>query len=401
MGAPVLTTWCASCHSAGLEGLARRGAPHDINVDTLDAVRNLAGPIRAASIGASATMPPAGPIPSEDQARLAMWLDCGLPGAGPRPAEPSACETTEQWAGDYHTGDDPSLCPQATVVEGDLVVEGDADLSCLCGVEGSVRGVNAAVSRLVAPELRKIGGDLWLEDNPELQRVELPRVLEIGGALTVRNLPVLEVWETWRLDSVGGHLLVADNPRLTSLDATASIETVGGGVELLNNAGLAIMGGLTRLREVGGPVVIRDHASLQDLRGFVFITSLDVPLVIEGNPELRRITGFADLEHLAGPLVIRDNPRLESGPDLPYLVTTGDITVEGTSHPQLPVWQDLAEVNGTLVLRNLPELRSLARAPSLRWVREDLVFSNNPRVAEGERDLWLDAIEVEGMLAVD
>lgn len=69
--------YCLRCHSAGVTGLLRLGAPADVNYDTYEDVSAFLDLIRdrAGTIG---DMPPFGPFPSaEERAMLLNWIDCG------------------------------------------------------------------------------------------------------------------------------------------------------------------------------------------------------------------------------------------------------------------------------------------------------------------------------------
>lgn len=75
---------CLRCHSAGVTGDARKGAPNDHNLETLDNIRSNAEHIDGfAGAGPQATntaMPPDEPRPSlEERRKLSEWLACGAP----------------------------------------------------------------------------------------------------------------------------------------------------------------------------------------------------------------------------------------------------------------------------------------------------------------------------------
>jgi uncharacterized membrane protein len=77
--------YCLPCHSVDVGYTSRRGAPEEVNFDTLDDVRDWAEDIDThAAAGPSATnteMPPSGrPKPTEEERRkLGEWLACGAP----------------------------------------------------------------------------------------------------------------------------------------------------------------------------------------------------------------------------------------------------------------------------------------------------------------------------------
>ncbi len=82
--APV-TTWdnfghgfllenCASCHAKA--SLDRHEAPLELTFDTPAEVSRHRSDILAVATGLVPVMPPAGGVPSEDRARLLVWLTC-------------------------------------------------------------------------------------------------------------------------------------------------------------------------------------------------------------------------------------------------------------------------------------------------------------------------------------
>lgn len=76
---PFMSTWCASCHAAGLSGDDRRGAPADLNLDTHDAIREQLVRVYAAAGDEHETMPPAGGPTLDERVLLGDWLACGAP----------------------------------------------------------------------------------------------------------------------------------------------------------------------------------------------------------------------------------------------------------------------------------------------------------------------------------
>ena len=78
-GAPFLRSWCTGCHSEGLTGEARAGAPVGVNFDTYaSTLARLDGIKQRAAIDMP-TMPPRGAPGKEERALLSEWLSCGAP----------------------------------------------------------------------------------------------------------------------------------------------------------------------------------------------------------------------------------------------------------------------------------------------------------------------------------
>ena len=83
-GQSFMKTYCLRCHSAPVQGAARKGAPSDHNFDLADEIRGLADHIdQYAGSGPAATnttMPPGEAKPSlEERRKLSEWLACGAP----------------------------------------------------------------------------------------------------------------------------------------------------------------------------------------------------------------------------------------------------------------------------------------------------------------------------------
>ena len=77
-GAPFVTNWCRSCHSASLIPSMRQDAPTDVNFDTLDEVRTWSRRI-SLTAGTTSDMPPAGGPTADERKLLVEWLRCGAP----------------------------------------------------------------------------------------------------------------------------------------------------------------------------------------------------------------------------------------------------------------------------------------------------------------------------------
>jgi len=81
VGAPFFYTWCTPCHTSTLEdGEDRAGATTGVDFDDYDDVVAWASRIEARAIDLSPSpMPPSGGPSDEELARVAEWIECGLP----------------------------------------------------------------------------------------------------------------------------------------------------------------------------------------------------------------------------------------------------------------------------------------------------------------------------------
>lgn len=78
VGQPALLESCTGCHSAGLAGEARHGAPEGVDLDTLAGARAWAE--AAAEQVGDGLMPPGGGMSEDEATALLQWLSCGAPG---------------------------------------------------------------------------------------------------------------------------------------------------------------------------------------------------------------------------------------------------------------------------------------------------------------------------------
>ncbi|WP_434426978.1 hypothetical protein [Nannocystis pusilla] len=80
-GAPFMLTHCTGCHHVALKEGERAGAPLGVDFESLIKVRAQAERIWARAADQNASMPPVGPPPADERARLGEWLACGAPTA--------------------------------------------------------------------------------------------------------------------------------------------------------------------------------------------------------------------------------------------------------------------------------------------------------------------------------
>lgn len=83
-GRPFMEKYCLRCHSVGLSGADRRGAPNNHDFDKVTDIRTLATHIDdetgAGPTGTNTQMPPDEPRPTlEERKRLSEWLACDAP----------------------------------------------------------------------------------------------------------------------------------------------------------------------------------------------------------------------------------------------------------------------------------------------------------------------------------
>ena len=411
-GAVLLTTWCASCHSSHRTGSDRLGAPPGIDLDTLQGAQAVGSDALIAAVGPGGTMPPSRGMGEADRDRLIAWAACGMPeGEGDSadvaavPAAdtpPLSCAAPAIWPDDALVGGSSTaaraLCTTHNAVAGDLIVEGDVDLPCLCAIDGALRIASSGATTVRLPELDRVGGAVEITDNPFLRHVAISDLRDVGGPLLVADNPDLVEVEAWRLHATGGAVTIARNASLADLSALSALQSVAGSLTIEANDALAQIDGLTRIESLAGDLSIRDNASLRGLHGFFFATHLPGALTIADNPELRRVTAFADLVAVDGAISLSGQPLLAEGPDLPWLVSAGGLSLDGTAHAGLPLLGELRTLDGDLILRECDALVDLTAMDSLALVTGDVRITGNDDLPSAQIDDLLADTVVQGDL---
>jgi hypothetical protein len=229
VGAPYVTTWCASCHSARLGEGARYGAPVGLDLADLDGVRANATAARAAVERGS--MPPTGGPSEAETARFLAWLACDAPGEGV--ALPLAAPPERVYGGSWE-------------VWNDVTVEDDFPEGLTLTATRIGLGVTTATGVMAAERYTVTDTEAWL--------VERARYDEDGATLFVdtwepplRVLTDLDEWdvrttrthdtpdgtfvreETWRFTQSAdpapdGRLLGPDMRSIAGFDAETGAE---------------------------------------------------------------------------------------------------------------------------------------------------------------------------------
>lgn len=101
--------------------------------------------------------------------------------------------------------------------------------------------------------LRRVLGDVYIVDNPELRTLHGAEVLsEVGNVYVERN-HWLSSFEGWvNVSLIQGNLTVVSNPSLRSLTGLEKLQTIAGSAIIKDNDGLEEIGVLPLLRFVSG-----------------------------------------------------------------------------------------------------------------------------------------------------
>ena len=79
-GAPILISWCITCHSSHVPANQRQGAPAGVDFDTAEGIREYLPRIYARAGDDNVTMPPIDSLTADERRRLGDWITCGAPG---------------------------------------------------------------------------------------------------------------------------------------------------------------------------------------------------------------------------------------------------------------------------------------------------------------------------------
>ncbi|MFT4626122.1 MAG: hypothetical protein ACI8PZ_004794 [Myxococcota bacterium] len=371
---PVITTWCAPCHSASVEGVDRSGAPEGVTLDTRDDVLRWAGAVATSVQVGVQTMPPAGGMTALERDALVEWIACGAPAESTiTQPEPGPCDLL-LWS------DAATACADGfNAVRGDLVVDADTDLSCLCAVDGDLQVGER--SEVVAPHLEWVGGDLRVEGAAALATLELESLESIGGSLILTDAPALgtldiegveaigadvivqgtELLEALYLSALvevpgdvrieanpmlrrvelprvvvfGGDVHVIGNRRLVDLDNTQSALSIGGDLEVVDNDAMVAFNGFPRTTHIGGDLVFRGNRDLVELVGLHSLASLDGDFVVADHPQLELLLTALLLERVGGGIQVTDAPVLTTWEGNEFLTSIGEDAVLPDDAPLL------------------------------------------------------------------
>ncbi len=153
-----------------------------------------------------------------------------------------------------------------------------------------------------------IGGDLFLVDNPNLERVEFPDLINLNGCLHIINNTVLVGdLDFTSLDTIGQDLVIMNMDSIFNLDIFENLTAVEGKVKITGNINLENVDGLSNLLHVAGDFMLMDNEVLSECCGIV-------PLI--------------QANGVAGQTTISDNPA-GCGSELDILINClNDISIE-------------------------------------------------------------------------
>ena len=419
VGEPTLRTWCTPCHSENLAVDQRQGAPEGVDFDTYELTLPWVQRIVARTVD-QVDMPPAGGVTQAERDALAAWVACGAPGT-PTPVDPDPCAAPEWLAGTTSAGALACWAAGADVglhIGGDLTLDADADLSCICAIDGdlvaenatdadlpllhtvggAVRVVGSDVGRLVAPRLEQVdhieidgapqlveldlanvraASEVLLRSAPQLDSVLLEELASVSGSVHLEGLDAADPVSLPRLATTGGDYVVRNAPSAELLIGTHTVTSIGGDLVLEGLDSLEHIDDFSEVLSIGGDLIVRDTGTVT-LHGFHRLLTIAGSVVIEDNAALERAHGLPDLQAVGGDFVAQRNASFTDWEALAFLV----------------------DVGGDFVIHDHPRLQSMPRFQALTTVQGDFTFTQNALIPSIDAQAIVDRITVGGTVTI-
>jgi hypothetical protein len=209
-----------------------------------------------------------------------------------------------------------------------------------------LRNLSTAISLAVAQtqlqslrgleRLTELGGDLTLQENPNLESLEgLSGLSAISGTFLLGGNPRLASLSGLSNLRQAGSFAFGSLPLLTNFAGLARLTTLTRGMELFDLPALANLQGLESLTSVGGNVQLRELSGLSSLSGLNGLTRVDGVLTLQSLPLLRDLSGPGALSATNG-VEIYGNATLASLAGMAALSSVGSGQLVIRNNPQLP-----------------------------------------------------------------
>lgn len=397
-GRPYLTTWCTPCHSTTVPASERQGAPLGVDFDSFAGTLEWSERIGVRT-GGEAAMPPSGG-PQEDEVRsFQTWLACGLPG-GTDEVVVRTCDAPTLVDGPVLASSDPCAAGDGVAVGGDLQIDVDADLSCICSVDGTVQADGVDDLVVVALPAMQFAGAIAVAAVPSLEQLDLSGLEAIGGSVSVTGTG-LQMLDLSAPRAIGGALEVRDHPELVEV-RLHRLATVGGSLTVAASPALSMLAGTTGVTEVAGSIVLQDLPALAHLDDFAALVSLGGDVVVQ-RTGLLSFNGLHRLTHVPGSILVEYNPVLAEARGLPDLLDVGgDFTLIGL--PQLSTWEGLVfvtDIGGTLAIEDNDTFANLPLFTALSRVGGDMRVRNNRLLPTIQALFLAGRVTVEGQVVIE
>ncbi len=207
---------------------------------------------------------------------------------------------------------------------------------------------------------------------------EIQGNVEIDGDADITNLNGLN-----SIVIIDGDLEIYDNSNLTSLTGLEQLDTITGDLDIIGN-GLVSLNGLNNLNHVAGFVYISDHSSLENIDGLNNLSSIGDFFEIIENTALTSVEGLENLETINGHFQLDYNPQLSQLNGLEKLSSVGSY-VKIVFNPvleNLDALQNLRHVGETFRIQGNDILNNILGLDGLLSIANNLRIFNNPQLED-------------------
>jgi hypothetical protein len=291
---------------------------------------------------------------------------------------------------------------------------------------------NSGLVTIDLPNLVDVAYGFGVIDNPVVQTVNVPQIVELSGDITIRNNAVLSNVAFPKLQKLltdarggAGNLIIAENPAFTGFANFGVLEEIQGFMSVFSNDSLENFEGLEILNKIlntgkaqqalaigidfdaENNITAAGNAKLKDLSGLGDLEEIDGDIFIGFNPEMTSMAGLSDLRVHQKSIFIVGNEKMvdltgldgdggNDGEDDGLQVVNGDIVIGlffdrfkqpvgagNQSFKNLTGLNNLAQLDGSLVLAFNPQLEDLTGLDVLPAIGKDLVVVGSNMVFDG------------------
>jgi sugar lactone lactonase YvrE len=202
------------------------------------------------------------------------------------------------------------------------------------------------------PWVSALAGDLTIADNPSLTTVDASSLVTVGGSVDLSGNTSLTTIDASSLTTVGGSLDVSGNTSATAIDAS-SLVTCGGSVDLSGNTSLTTIDA-SSLTTVGGSLDVSGNTTATTIDASSLVTvggSVD----LSGNTSLTTIDA-SSLTTVGGSLDVSGNTSATNINMSALVTTSGELEISGNSEASEIDLSSLTTAGGDLTIAsNAPD----------------------------------------------
>ena len=192
------------------------------------------------------------------------------------------------------------------------VLESLSGFSSLAEVGGDIVVKNCdSLDSFTLIVLNGVGGNITLSGLPLLVEVGPFNFTQHNGSIVIDGTGLVGLGGFSGLLGIGGDLFIQNNPNLTELNLQNLID-LGGCLHIINNVLVVDLSGLGNIQTIGGDIRIIDNDLIQNVDDLGSLTSINGSLVISENDLLANLDSLANLLQVLDSLVVTNNPNLSA-----------------------------------------------------------------------------------------